>query len=148
MLFRIPYQSSCSGRLAAGFVWPLAPVTQAVGRGAVSCQAWVRREGLPTGPADGTGLSPGLPAASVPAQWPGLCHGAHELPEEHPAAPKPTSSGAPPPSRHCFTPSGAGGTCRNPGGPAAFPTLRERRAWQVCRGDEDGGKRPISRLSA
>ena len=58
------------------------------------------------GPADGGSLV--LSSASVPAQWPGLCHGACELPEEHPAAPKPTSSSAPTPSRHCFIPSEAG----------------------------------------
>lgn len=138
-LSELPYQSSCSGRLAAGFVWPLTPVTQGVGRGAMSCPVWVRREGLPTGPADGTGLSPGLPAASGPAQWPGLCHGARELPEEHPAVPKPTSSGAPPPSRHCFRRRGhlrklpeSGSACclPHPEGPLSVAGLSWGRGWR------------------
>ena len=47
-LLESPYQSCCSGRLAAGLVPSLATVTQGVGRGATSCQAWVR-ECLPTG---------------------------------------------------------------------------------------------------
>lgn len=85
-------------------MWPLTPVTQGVGRGATSCQAWVRREGLLTGPADGTGLSPGLPAASVPAQWPGSCHGARELPEEQRTQKFPNLP-APAPRRHPDTAS-------------------------------------------
>lgn len=112
----------------------------------------MRREWLPTSPspgsaaANGAGGSQGRSGTSVPSQGPGWCHGAHELPEEHPAAPKPTRSSAPPafpPFLHPLRGGGAGGTCGRCwklGQPAPFHHVREHRVWQVCRGDEDGGK--------